>query len=95
MHPIAVRILAGEQVCPSEVNIANAQTNMDWVRDTDRHHAREGCKNKNCVHAPGAMTVDWAATLVSEAAHICTCGQHGANDPDIARKIVRKFHGRW
>lgn len=91
------RIIAGD-ICDSEINMHNADRIMRWVKDTDRHHTAETCnarKPKDCVHAPGQHVVEWAATLVSEAANICACGQHGVNDPAAAAQIVNSFIRRW
>lgn len=85
-----------EGMCPSEINEHNATRLMDWVRDTDRHHTKETCRNgKDCVHAPGEMTIDWAATIMAEAPHVCTCGAHGTHDPSMAREVVVDFQNRW
>lgn len=96
MNPMMERIVR-EGICPAEINMHNATRLMDWVRDTDTHHAKDECPNPkgHCAHAPGQMTVDWAATIVAEAAHICTCGEHGEDNPDTARGIVVDFQTRW
>lgn len=95
MNPIAERIM-DEGICPSEINEINATKIMDWVRDTDSHHTKDECtKGKDCVHAPAQMTVEWAATLVTESQHICTCGAHGAHNPGTATSVVSEFMVRW
>lgn len=95
INPVAERIMF-EGMCPSEINMHNANEIMDWVRDTDRHHTKEDCKSgKNCVHAPGDMTVDWAATIMAEAEHVCICGEHGIDNPEMAWEVVRDFQKRW
>jgi hypothetical protein len=77
MHPIAVRIIEGESVCAAEIREYNASWIMSWVKDTDRHHTQETCRQgKHCVHAPGQDYVDHAARLVNEMHDSCTCGQH-------------------
>ena len=96
MHPIFERVMAGETVCRSEVNISNATTIIDWVRATDTHHTKDECrKGKDCVHAPGQFNIDWAATITEEAAFVCTCGEHGVDNPDEAAKVVSKFRAKW
>ena len=87
------RILAG--ACVSEINIHNATSIMDWVRDTDSHHDAKGCKKKNCIHAPRPMDVAWAAALANEAQFVCTCGEHGTNEPEKAKAIVQEFRKEW
>lgn len=92
------RIMAGESVCPAIIRNHNADRIMAWVRDTDRHHTADTCtaqKRKDCVHAPGQHTVDFAATIASEAANVCTCGEHGVDDPVAAAAIGRGFVERW
>lgn len=96
-NPMIDRIIAGE-ICDSEINIHNADRIMRWVKDTDRHHTAETCnsqKKKDCVHAPGAHVVDWAAALVSEATFICTCGAHGVDNPGEAARVINTFITRW
>jgi hypothetical protein len=87
------RIIAG--VCTSEVNFHNARRLIDWIEDTDSHHGPETCKNKDCVHAPGVMSADWAATLVSEAMFLCSCGEHGVDNPAEAARVVAEFRAKW
>lgn len=92
------RIFAGETVCPAIIRMHNAEKVMAWVRNTDRHHTAETCrstKRKDCVHAPGPHTADFAATLASEAVNACTCGEHGTNDPDAVAAIGAAFIERW
>lgn len=92
------RIFAGESVCPAIIRNHNADKVMAWVRDTDGHHTADTCRSskpKDCVHAPGPHTVDFAATLASEAANVCTCGEHGVDDPDAAAAIAAGFIARW
>jgi hypothetical protein len=96
MHPIAERIIAGESVCRSEINEFNASELVAWIADTDSHHTKADCPNgKDCVHAPGEMTADWAATLVSEAMFLCACGAHGSQDSDEAARIIKEFRDKW
>lgn len=92
------RIMGGETVCPAIVRMNNANRVMAWVRATDTHHAPEDCrsaKRKDCVHSPGQQTVDFAATMASEAMHSCTCGEHGVNDPAAVAAIGADFITRW
>lgn len=95
MNPIAERII-DNGVCPSEINQHNASVIMRWVRDTDSHHAPADCTGKkDCIHAPTHKHIVWAATLVSEAPHICTCGEHGDDDPSTAADIIRGFRDEF
>jgi len=92
------RIFAGEINCPSIIMLDNAERLMRWVRDTDRHHTADTCaadKPKDCAHAPGTQTADFAAMMVSEATNRCACGAHGVDDPARADTIVADFMGRW
>lgn len=92
------QIMTGQSVCPATIRNHNADRIMRWVRATDMHHTAETCtsqKRKDCVHAPGPHTVDFAATIASEAANVCTCGEHGVDDPDAADAIGRDFIARW
>ncbi|MCA1799808.1 MAG: hypothetical protein LC650_00755 [Actinobacteria bacterium] len=91
------RIMDGG-VCDAEIRMHNAERIMRWVRDTDAHHTAETCtsrKRKDCAHAPGAQTAEFAAVLVSEAASVCACGAHGTHDPDHAATIGAEFIERW
>jgi len=77
MHVIAERILGGEDVCPAEINEYNASVLLSWINDTDTHHTKEDCtRGKNCVHAPGQHTYDWAMFLLEEMSTVCTCETH-------------------
>lgn len=92
------RIMAGESVCPAIVRNHNAQRIVAWIRDTDSHHTAETCtsrKRKDCCHFPGEHNIDFAATVASEAANSCTCGEHGVDDPDAVARIGREFVERW
>ena len=96
MNQIFDRIMTGETVCPAEVNRHNAQRIMDWVRTPETHHAANECRRgKNCAHAPTGMEIDWAATIVNESNHICTCGEHGVDNPEEAANIIAEFRTRW
>jgi hypothetical protein len=77
MHPIAVRIIGGEDVCPAEINHFNAAWVQGWIDDTARHHTADTCTGgPHCVHAPGDGQVEHVARIRAEAPSICTCGTH-------------------
>jgi hypothetical protein len=96
MHPIAEQIIAGVSFCPSTINQSNADRIMVWVRATDTHHTPADCHSgKDCVHSPGIAMGEWAATLVAEAEHVCTCGEHGTDNPAQARAVRQEWIDRW
>lgn len=63
LHPMAVRILSGEDVSMCEIEQSNAQRIMDWVRHGG--HEAEGCMKKDCIHKPRGVDVEYAARLAS------------------------------
>lgn len=77
MHPIAERILRGEDVCPGEIWQSNARTiiaiEQAWAKRGA--HEAKGCKDKNCTHGQGS-DLWYAAELTERAARDCTCGGH-------------------
>jgi len=74
MHPLAKRILEGEDLCEGEILADNARSILkrDAVRKQTAHEAK-GCKNKNCTHGIGDNT-EYAAHLAEQAIEACTCG---------------------
>lgn len=95
MPSIIERILEGT-VCRSEVSYHNASILLAWIKDTDSHHTKEDCeRGKDCVHAPGEMTIEWAVATTSEAVHLCTCGEHGNDNPEAAAEVIAGFRERW
>ena len=76
MHPIATRVLAGENICPGEVREYNAGRIAQWVRTGTTHTKEECVWGKNCGHGPQAGSIDFAIVLAKEAAQVCTCGNH-------------------
>jgi len=97
VDPIVDQIMQGS-VCPAEIWLSNAERLMSWVKDTDRHHTADTCnakKKKDCAHAPGQQTVEFAAAIASEAANVCACGAHGVDSPGQAATIAAEFIERW
>lgn len=76
MHPIAERIMDGEDICPGEIWQDNASVIIEqtayWV---DHAHDAKGCTNKDCHHGDG-NDLPYAAELTERAARECWCGQH-------------------
>lgn len=92
------QIMTGQSVCPATIRNHNADRIMRWIRATDMHHTADTCtsrKRKDCAHAPGVQTVEFAAAIASEAANVCTCGEHGVDDPARAATIGAEFVERW
>ena len=76
-HPIADRIIAGEDVCMGEILQHNAKSIIDRerVRAARGPHDAKGCKVKNCSHNQGS-DIPYAAVLAERAAVECSCGKH-------------------
>lgn len=61
MHPIAERILAGEDVSMCEISMYNANLLMDWFRNG----GHDDCNRKHCQHRAMEKDVTYAARLAS------------------------------
>lgn len=61
MHPLAERILAGEDVSMCEISEFNATWLMDWFRNG----GHDTCNRKHCQHKAQPKEIEHAARLAS------------------------------
>lgn len=72
MHPLMLRIIAGEDISMCEISEWNAQWIMNWARKGS--HDAKMCWSKDCVHGARAIDIEYAARLAS---HEFCCGGVG------------------